>query len=136
MKRLVPCDSMAIFLLRDGSLRPELVSGDHFRLLSSLSIPLGKGLCGWVAENCKPIINGNPAVEPGFVSDPFGDNGLRSALAIPLKGDSGMIGVLALYRTTQDAFTASDLTEIETSVSGMGVIIERAGRCMVASAGG
>jgi GAF domain-containing protein len=135
MKRIVPCDSMAIFLLHHSILRPELVSGDHFRLLSSLSIPLGKGLCGWVAENSKPIVNGNPAVEPGFVSDPASDNALRSALAIPLKGNSGMIGVLALYRTDPDAFTTSDLTDVETCFSAMGVIIERASRCMVASAG-
>jgi putative nucleotidyltransferase with HDIG domain len=135
LKRSVPCDSMAIFLLCEGILRPEMVSGDHFRLLSSLSIPLGEGLCGWVAENCKPIINGNPAVEPGFVSD-AGDNALRSALAIPLNGNSETIGVLALYRTAPDTFTASDLASIETCVSGMGVIVERAGRRVVAASAG
>ena len=135
LKRLVPCDAMAIFLLREGILWPEFVSGDHFRLLSSLSIPLGEGLCGWVAENCKPIINGNPAVEPGLMNDPASDNALRSALAIPLKGNSGIIGVLALYRAAADTFTANDLSDIESCVSRMGVIIERAGQCMAASAG-
>ena len=31
---------------------------------------MGEGLCGWVAENCKPIVNGNPQVEAGYVVDP------------------------------------------------------------------
>ena len=43
----------------DG-LMPEYVNGENFRLFSSLEIPLGQGLSGWVAENRKPIINGNP----------------------------------------------------------------------------
>jgi len=43
---------------------PEYVNGENFRLFSSsLEIPLGQGLSGWVADNRKPIINGNPSVE-------------------------------------------------------------------------
>jgi len=34
------------------------VSGDNFRLFSSLQIPLGEGLSGWVAQNHKAILNG------------------------------------------------------------------------------
>ena len=44
--------------------------GDDFRLFSSLEIPVGQGLSGWVAENRKPILNGNPSVEPGYLNDP------------------------------------------------------------------
>ena len=76
---------------------PEHVSGDNFRLFSSLRIPLGQGLSGWVAQNRKPIINGNPSVEPGYLNDPTKFSTLRSALAIPLEGLSGVVGVLALY---------------------------------------
>jgi putative nucleotidyltransferase with HDIG domain len=70
LRKMVPYDSMAVFLLKDGRLIPELVSGDNFRLLSSLNIALGEGLCGWVAEKRKPILNGNPEAEAGYVNDP------------------------------------------------------------------
>ncbi|MGA7291088.1 MAG: HD-GYP domain-containing protein, partial [Terriglobales bacterium] len=60
LRKMIPYDSMAVFLLKDGRLIPELVSGDNFRLLSSLNIGVGEGLCGWVAEKRKPIVNGNP----------------------------------------------------------------------------
>src|SRR5437016_5231137 len=85
LRKMIPYDSMAVFLLKDGRLLPELVSGDNFRQLSSLNIGLGEGLCGWVAEKRKPIVNGNPEAEAGYVSDPAKFTMLRSILAVPLE---------------------------------------------------
>src|SRR5580693_3993838 len=70
LRRMIPYDSIAVFVNRNGWLLPELVSGENFRMLSSLKIKVGEGLCGWVAANCKPIVNGNPQVESGYVADP------------------------------------------------------------------
>jgi diguanylate cyclase (GGDEF)-like protein len=51
---------------------------------------------------------------------------LRSALALPLEGVTGVIGVLALYRAERDAFT-SDHLRILLAVSGkMALAIENA----------
>src|SRR5215467_7000225 len=109
LRKVIPYDSMAVFLVRNGHLVPELVNGDNFRLLSSLNIRTGEGLAGWVAENRKPIMNGNPEVESGYVSDPQKYTKLRSALAVPLEGLNGVIGVLAMYRTESDAFNPDHL---------------------------
>jgi diguanylate cyclase (GGDEF)-like protein/putative nucleotidyltransferase with HDIG domain len=109
LRRLIPYDSMAVFLNKNGRLIPELVSGDNFRILSSLNIPVGEGLCGWVAENRKPIINGNPQMESGYVPERDKYTTLRSALAVPLEGLNGVVGVLAMYRADRDAFTADHL---------------------------
>src|SRR5271167_3515388 len=105
---MVPYDAIAIYIKRDDELIPEYVNGDNYRLFSSLRIPLGEGLSGWVAHNRKPIVNGNPSVEPGYLNDPTRFSSLRSALAVPLLGESEVIAVLALYRTEQDAFTQDD----------------------------
>ena len=109
LRRLVPYDSMAVFLLKGDTLVPELVSGDNFRLLSSLNIKIGDGICGWVAENRKPIVNGDPAIEAGYTPDPAKFTTHRSVLAVPLDGLNGVVGVLAMYRAEQDAFTADHL---------------------------
>ena len=53
-------------------------------LFSSLRIPVGQGLSGWVAENRKPILNGNPSVESGYLNNPSVFSTLRSAIAVPL----------------------------------------------------
>jgi diguanylate cyclase (GGDEF)-like protein/putative nucleotidyltransferase with HDIG domain len=126
LKPMVPYDAIAIYILRDDVLTPEYVNGDNYRLFSSLRIPLGDGLSGWVAQNKKPIVNGNPSVEPGYLNDPDKFSTLRSALAVPLEGVSGVIGVLALYRAERDAFT-SDHLRLLLAVSGkMALAIENA----------
>jgi len=123
---MVPYDAIAIYIQRENELVPEYVNGDNYRLFSSLRIPIGQGLSGWVAQNRKPIINGNPSVEPGYLNDPSKFSTLRSALAVPLEGVAGVIGVLALYRSDRDAFT-SDHLRILLAVSGkMALAIENA----------
>jgi diguanylate cyclase (GGDEF)-like protein/putative nucleotidyltransferase with HDIG domain len=126
LRRLVPYDAIAIYVKRGTELVPELVSGDNHRLFSSLRIPLGSGLSGWVAQNRKPIINGNPSVEPGYLNDPTKFSTLRSALAIPLEGLAGVVGVLALYHAETDAFTSDHLRILLAISSKMALAIENA----------
>jgi diguanylate cyclase (GGDEF)-like protein/putative nucleotidyltransferase with HDIG domain len=126
LRKMVPYDSMAVFLLKDGRLVPELVSGDNFRLLSSLNIGLGEGLCGWVAEKRKPILNGNPEAEAGYVSDPAKFTALRSTLAVPLEGLNGVVGVLAMYSADRDAFAADHLRILLAVSSKIALSVENA----------
>src|SRR5213078_2378826 len=100
------------YLRKDTALIPEFVTGDNFRLFTSLRIPIGQGLSGWVAQNSKPIVNGNPSVAPGYLNDPTKFSTLRSALAVPLSGLDGVAGVIALYRSEKDAFSQDDLRVI------------------------
>ena len=106
--RRVPYDALAAFAGADSILTARFTLGHHARQLSSLRIRRGSGLVGWVAETANPIINGNPAVEPGF-SISKKSVPLRSALAIPVERDGQVIGVLALYRREADSFSPEDL---------------------------
>lgn len=99
-------DTVAVYLQKDGKLIPQFVKGESSRLFLSLEIPIGQGLSGWVAENNKPIVNGNPAVEAGFLKDPTKLTLLRSAISIPLRLEDSGIGVLTLYSLNPEAFTA------------------------------
>jgi diguanylate cyclase (GGDEF)-like protein/putative nucleotidyltransferase with HDIG domain len=126
LKRLVPYDSIAVYVLRDQKLVPEYVNGENFRLFSSLEIPVGEGLSGWVAQNRKPILNGNPSLEAGYMSDPGKFSTLRSALAVPLEGLNGAVGVLALYRAEKDAFTKDNLRILLAISSKVSLAVENA----------
>jgi putative nucleotidyltransferase with HDIG domain len=108
LRSLVPYDALAIYQRDGDALHPVFLDGDEFNLFSSLEIPLGSGLSGWVAENHKPIVNGNPSVEPGYLNDPTKFSNLRSALAVPLESRRGNAGVLSLYHQDRDAFTEQD----------------------------
>jgi diguanylate cyclase (GGDEF)-like protein/putative nucleotidyltransferase with HDIG domain len=109
MKRLIPYETISVYIRREDKLIPEYVSGENLRLFTSLEIPLGQGLSGWVAENNKPLLNGNPSVEAGYLNDPTKYSTLRSALAVPLNGVNGPLGVMALYRGERDAFSKENL---------------------------
>jgi diguanylate cyclase (GGDEF)-like protein len=126
LRKLILYDSIAVFVNRNGWLLPELVSGENFRVLSSLKIRVGEGLCGWVAENCKPIINGNPQVEAGYVADPEKYVTLSSALAVPLEGLNGVVGVLAMYHSSPDAFTPDHLRILLAVASKVALSVENA----------
>ncbi len=126
LNRLVPFDAMAVYVRRDDHLVPEFVSGENFRLFASLHIPMGQGLSGWVADNAKPIVNGNPSVEPGYLDDPSKFSTLRSALAVPLHGVNGVVGVMALYHTERDAYTKDHLRILLVVSSKLSLAIENA----------
>ena len=79
-----------------------------------------------VAENNKPIVNGNPAVESGYLNDPTKVTLLRSAIAVPLVCREQVVGVLTLYQIQADAFTL-DHRRILQNISGkVGVVIDNA----------
>ena len=106
LRKAVAHDTIAVWLIDNDQLVPRFVKGESHRLLSSLRIPSGQGISGWVAENNSPIVNGNPAVESGYLNDPRIVTPLRSALAIPLPSQEGVMGVLTLYSLHREAFTA------------------------------
>ena len=126
LRKMIPYDSIAVFVNRNGWLLPELVSGDNFRALSSLKIRVGEGLCGWVAENSRPIVNGDPEVEAGYMADPNKQTKLQSALVVPLEGLNGVVGVLAMYHGARDAFTPDHLRILLAVASKVALSVENA----------
>jgi diguanylate cyclase (GGDEF)-like protein/putative nucleotidyltransferase with HDIG domain len=126
LNRIVPYDAIAIYLAQDGKLLPGYVNGDDFRLFASLEIPIGQGLSGWVAHNQKAILNGNPSVEPGYLNDPTKFSTLRSALAVPLQGVNGTVGVLTLYHAQKDAFSKDHLRVLLALASKVAMSVENA----------
>jgi diguanylate cyclase (GGDEF)-like protein len=140
VQKLVPHDTFAVYRLSDGHLMPELVAGEDYRKFNSLRIPLGEGLTGWVAQNRKSIVNGNPAVESGYLEARRSANGadkfpmlpplgglrgiatgehrmftlLRSGLCVPLEVGDTLVGVLSLYSVAKDAFTRDHVRVLAT----------------------
>jgi diguanylate cyclase (GGDEF)-like protein/putative nucleotidyltransferase with HDIG domain len=126
LRRAMPYDAIAIYVRQGNELVPEYVNGDNFRLFASLRIPIGQGLSGWVAQNLKPILNGNPSVEPGYLNDASKYSTLNAALAVPLEGLQGVVGVVALYHAEKDFFTSDHLRILLAVSSKMAMAIENA----------
>jgi putative nucleotidyltransferase with HDIG domain len=111
IRRIISYDAIALCACEDDFVRAKFVGGEDRWALESLAVRQGEGLVGWVAEVGKPILNGNPAVEPGYAKRD-GTPGLASALALPLVNSGRVVGVLALYRRERDAFAAGELVSL------------------------
>ncbi len=122
----IPHDAVVIYIRQKDELVPRYVKGESFRLFSSLRIPVGQGLSGWVAENHLPIVNGNPGVESGYLADPAKVTPLRSAIAVPLQCRDQVIGVLTLYQLQPDAFTLDHRRILLNISAKAGIVIENA----------
>jgi diguanylate cyclase (GGDEF)-like protein/putative nucleotidyltransferase with HDIG domain len=110
LRRLVPYNSIVVYVKSDNQLLPQHIAGDHFRVLSTLTPHVGEGLSGWVAEKGTPILNGNPALEFGSIADRSRVPDLTSAVSVPLNSPSATIGVLTLYRAADtESFNRDDL---------------------------
>jgi putative nucleotidyltransferase with HDIG domain len=114
LKRIVAFDTLALYRVEGAQLTSEYASGKDAELFRSLVIPIGQGLCGWVAEKNRPILNGNPAVEPGYLNDPTRFTILRSAVTVPLAAGERVIGAMSLYSERRDAFHGGHLQLLQT----------------------
>ena len=123
LRPFIPHQAMAIFIPQGDTLVLAHSAGEHKTMLSP-EVRSGEGLVGWVAQNQQPIVNGNPTVERGFRDDV--ENGLKAALAVPLKRSSGLAGVLAYYRRDRDAFNADQLRILTSVAPRIGIAIENA----------
>jgi len=129
-------DCLAIYNKSDDSIVAQYVCGPLAEAFSAQGIPIAEGLSGWVAENRRPILNGNPTVEPNFVqaSEAFSAN--SSALSVPLIDPEGeLLGVLTLYSAQPAAFSKEHLLLLEENQSRFARVLKcgpefaRSGKC-------
>jgi putative nucleotidyltransferase with HDIG domain len=127
LRPLIPFDCFAVYVKSGESLRTQFMDGPGFDAFSMQQLPIGAGLSGWVAENARPIVNGNPTVEPNYLSQTCLLSANSSALSIPLFNSSGAVfGVLSLYATANGAFSKDHLQTLQAIESGFSLALQNA----------
>jgi putative nucleotidyltransferase with HDIG domain len=123
----IPFDCIAVYTRTGTAIRAQYMNGSCEYAFSSRPIPLGDGLSGWVAENARPIVNGNPTVEPNFVGDSRLFTRESSGLAVPLFNATGVVfGAVALYSREQAAFSKDHRRLLEQMMPDFAVALESA----------
>ena len=134
ISKLVTYDAATIYLNRGDVLVSEYTTSPDFHLSTPLKIPVGTGLVGWVAQNQKPILNGNPSVDASNSHGCLRPPVMASALAVPLVHDDGQsLGVLALYKSSANAFSTDDLRILLATAEKIAASIHNAIRYQAAS---
>jgi diguanylate cyclase (GGDEF)-like protein/putative nucleotidyltransferase with HDIG domain len=114
VRRLVPC-SLCVFYVFDSAadeLVASHVSGEQSGLITGLRIPRGQRLSGWVAANRQTIRNSDPVLDFGESARAMTPRP-RSCLSAPLLAKADLVGVLTLYSSNRDGFSADHERVIE-----------------------
>jgi len=96
-----------------GEIETGHAVGEGAPLVSSMRIPLGQRLSGWVAANRQTVINSDPALD-------FGEGALshlpplRACLSTSIACQDELLGVLALYSEKVNGFTEDHRRVLET----------------------
>lgn len=126
LREMIPYEAIVFYVYEDRKLIPSYVHGVDYDLFTSIEIPLGQGVSGWVAQTEKPIINGDPAAETKYLGDRARVSVLQSVLSVPLRGREGAAGVLSLYLRAKHGFTKDHLRLLLAASSKLGLSVENA----------
>jgi putative nucleotidyltransferase with HDIG domain len=127
LRPLIPNDCFAVYLRSGDSLIPQLMEGSCSITFAGREMPIGEGLSGWVAGRARPIVNGNPTVEPNYLAETGLLNAASSALSIPLFDMSGAVfGVLTLYAAENAAFSKDHLRILQAIESKFSLALQNA----------
>jgi diguanylate cyclase (GGDEF)-like protein/putative nucleotidyltransferase with HDIG domain len=127
LRRVVGFDSMVIHLVRDGLLVARYATGEGAGAFLSRQVEIGRGLCGWVALNKKPIINGNPSLELGLGDDhPTRMGMLSTAMVVPLASTEGTVGTLMICRRGFSGFDKDNLRILQALSTKLALVIQNA----------
>ena len=129
LQRVMPVDTSALYVLDPETDRLEVgcVAGVHDTALSGMSIPRGQRLSGWVAANWRSMRNSDAALDLGNLVVTLQPTPL-SCLSTPVLWNNEVIGVLTLYSSASEAFTAAHETVAEVAASGLAPLASRAER--------
>lgn len=88
-----------------GELEAEIVAGLYQELFQDMTIKLGEGLSGWVAESGDPVVN-RPAIQDlARKMGPEDQMDLNSSLVVPLVSHGETVGTISLYHRGYNFYT-------------------------------
>jgi putative methionine-R-sulfoxide reductase with GAF domain len=118
----------SILLLDDGNLVFKVVRGGGSQPLPGTVAPAAEGIAGWVLANGTPVRIDDVKYDSRFSAsvDGMNDHDASTLLCVPLRVNSGTIGVLALMNKEGGPFTPEDEEFISYFAEQAAVSIERA----------
>ena len=128
LSNLVPFATCALFLYDEDQdvLRCRFATGVDSEIIGGMVVKSGQGLTGWVTRNRRPLVNARPTAD--FEAAGLGGTPttLKSAIVSPLTFSERLIGVLAVYQETEDAYTDDHRRLIDRVCEQAGAVINNA----------
>lgn len=119
-----------IFTRDDGNeiaFRASTGPGDARWREAGYRLPPGQGIIGWVAEHGQPLLVNDVSRDTRYTIDELGILATTQAeLAVPLKVENRVLGVLDVQNNTPDTFDSDDLFILQTLADQIAIAIEDA----------
>ena len=110
IKKTVDYDSASLLILSKNHTRFKTVAqhGDGCNLIKGMNFKMGIGLSAWLAQKNKVICL--PNIHRGAR---HGHNPIRSYVAIPIKHNDAVIGILNLAHVAPDAYGPKEVKTLQ-----------------------
>ena len=98
---LVEGDRGSVMLIDDRDERLKIVSAQGLldTVVAQTRQKIGKGVAGWVAHHCQPVLLEGDVRDDDRFEDPVGEEDLHFSISVPLHLRGEVLGVLNLGRT-------------------------------------
>ncbi|MBI4385092.1 MAG: GAF domain-containing protein [Nitrospinae bacterium] len=129
IKNKLRIDACAIYLFDEGARRLNLraSSGLPVDKISNVSLEMGKGITGWVAQNKITLALSEALRDPRFVYFPeIEEEKYKSMLSVPVVADNQCIGVVNVHTLQQRDFPEMEISLLETIANQMSGCIRNA----------
>jgi putative nucleotidyltransferase with HDIG domain len=121
--RIVTADACLLEISPAGDMLVVAYATARLRdAVSSLQLPVGGGVSGWVAANRSTIRNADPALDVGELRDTFE---LRSCTSTPVFARGELFGVLTVYGRQATGLSDDAVADVGTLAQEVGLLITR-----------
>ena len=106
-------------------LEGKVQEGTVNRLISTLE----NGLAGWVVRNSKPALISDTSRDPRWIQRKYPDKqyfGPKSALCVPLKVHTRLVGVITFTHPTLNSYTTNDLELVQAIADQAAIAVSNA----------
>lgn len=107
----------------------EIGLGEKEEALKAVTLNIGQGIAGWVAQHGEPLIVNSPESDPRFlkeVGDKIGYH-TRNIICVPVKAKGRVIGVLeAINRQGKTGFRQEDLSILTSLADLVAIALDNA----------
>src|ERR1039457_1302498 len=113
---VVKCDSCFLYVLEGNDLILRASQNPHAEVLNRLTLRVGQGITGWVAENKKPVAIGSRAsFDPRCQSfHELTEDRFEAFLSVPILCRDKLVGVINLQHRDSHDYTQREIRLVST----------------------
>jgi signal transduction protein with GAF and PtsI domain len=113
---VVKCDSCFLYVLEGNDLILRASQNPHAEMVNRLTLRMGQGITGWVAENKKPVAIANRAsFDPRFQSfHELPEDRFEAFLSVPILCRDKLVGVINLQHRDSHVHSQREIHLVST----------------------